>query len=88
MMAASFPAKVRLMADQRRFTIYLQPEPEGGFTVRVPALPEVVTYGETYEEAMANAREAIEAILELYRDEGWEIPDDVETRIDHLTIAA
>jgi antitoxin HicB len=76
------------MESQRRFTVHLQPEPEGGFTVRVPALPEVVTYGETHEEAMVNAREAIEAILEFYRDEGWESPADVETRIDHLTIAA
>jgi antitoxin HicB len=76
------------MTTERRFTIHLRPEPEGGYTVQVPALPEVVTYGETYEEAMANAREAIEAILDFYRDEGWDIPQDVETRIDHLTIAA
>ena len=71
-----------------RFTITLQPEPEGGFTVRVPALPEVVTFGETYEEAMANAREATEGVLELYKEQGWEIPSDSETRVDHLTIAA
>ncbi|MDN2579269.1 type II toxin-antitoxin system HicB family antitoxin [Aquibium sp. ELW1220] len=76
------------MTTERRFTIHLRPEPEGGYTVQVPALPEVVTYGETYMEAMANAREAIEAILDFYRDEGWDIPQDVETRIDHLTIAA
>jgi antitoxin HicB len=76
------------MTTERRYTIHLQPEPEGGYTVQVPALPEVVTCGDTYDEAMANAREAIEAILEFYRDEGWEIPPDVETRIDHLTIAA
>ncbi len=54
----------------------------------VPAIPEVVSYGETYEEAMAMGREAIEAVLELYRDQGWDIPDDVQVRIDHLTIAA
>jgi len=76
------------MTTERRFTIHLIPEPEGGYTVSVPALPEVVTWGETYEEAMANAKEAIEAVLEFYRDEGWEIPNDVETRIAHLTIAA
>lgn len=70
------------------YTIHLLPEPEGGFTVRVPALPPVVTYGETYEEAMANAREAIEAVLDVYRDEGIEIPPDIETRLDKLTIAA
>lgn len=76
------------MDAERRFTVHLHPEPEGGFTVRVPALPEVVTCGDTYEEAMINAREAIELVLEVYRDEGREIPDDIETQVDHLTIAA
>ncbi|PSJ64827.1 type II toxin-antitoxin system HicB family antitoxin [Kumtagia ephedrae] len=76
------------MPTERRFTIHLLPEPEGGFTVRVPALPPVVTYGETYEEALANAREAIEAVLDVYREDGIEIPPDIETRIDTLTIAA
>jgi len=64
------------MTTERRYTIHLLPEPEGGFTVRVPALPPVVTYGETREEALANAREAIEAVLDVYRDEGIAIPDD------------
>jgi antitoxin HicB len=76
------------MSEQLQHTIHLLPEPEGGYTVRVPALPPVVTYGETYEEAMANAREAIEAILDVYREEGIEIPPDIETRIEKLTIAA
>jgi antitoxin HicB len=76
------------MASQREYTIHLLPEPEGGFTVRVPALPPVVTYGLTHDEAMANAREAIEAVLDVYREEGIDIPDDIETRIEKLTIAA
>ena len=37
---------------------------------------------------MANAREAIEAVLDVYREDGIEIPDDIETRLDKLTIAA
>ena len=49
------------MAEERRYTINLLPQPEGGFTVLVPALPEVVTEGDTREEALANAKEAIEA---------------------------
>lgn len=56
------------MPEARRFTIHLRPEPEGGYTVLVPAIPEVVTYGETYEEAMANAQEASELVLEVYRN--------------------
>jgi antitoxin HicB len=73
---------------ERTYTIQLRPEPEGGFTVLVPALPPVVTYGETYEEAVANAREAIELVLAVYRDEGIEIPRDIETRFEKLVIAA
>jgi predicted RNase H-like HicB family nuclease len=56
--------------------------------VRVPALPPVVTYGETYEAAMYNAREAIELILAVYRDEGIAIPNDSDTRVEKLTVAA
>jgi antitoxin HicB len=65
------------MSDQLRYTINLRPEPEGGFTVLVPALPEVVTYGADEAEALDMAREAIELALAVRRDEGEEIPSDV-----------
>ena len=39
------------MSEHLTFSITLRPEPEGGFTVRVPALPEIVTYGESENEA-------------------------------------
>jgi antitoxin HicB len=51
-----------------------RPEPEGGFTVRCPAFPEIVSYGLSMDEARRNAREAIELCLEVYRDEGRPIP--------------
>ena len=76
------------MAEERRYTINLLPQPEGGFTVMVPALPEVVTEGDTREEALANAKEAIEGVLDMYRTEGWEIPADVEAQVEQLTVAA
>ena len=76
------------MARDHNFTINLHPQPEGGFTVLVPAFPEVVTEGDTREEALANAREAIELVLSVYRDDGLEIPNDIATEIEHLTIAA
>jgi predicted RNase H-like HicB family nuclease len=58
----------------RGYRCRFRPEPEGGYTVTCPKLPPVVTYGETLEEARANAREAIELVIEVYRDEGREIP--------------
>jgi antitoxin HicB len=50
------------MADHS-FSIILEPQAGGGFTVLVPALPEVVTEGDTEKEALANAEEAICAVL-------------------------
>ena len=65
------------MSATLQYTISLRPEPEGGYTVLVPALPEVVTYGETEEAALRMAHEAIELALEVRRDEGDDIPADV-----------
>ncbi len=41
----------------KTYTIILQPEPEGGFTVTVPSLPGCVTYGQTIEEAKTMAED-------------------------------
>jgi antitoxin HicB len=54
--------------------VILEPQADGGFTALVPALPEVVTEGDTKEEALANAREAIQAVLEYRRDNRIAIP--------------
>jgi predicted RNase H-like HicB family nuclease len=61
------------------FRIKMQPEPEGGFTVTVPALPGCVTWGETYEHAIAMSREAIEGYIEVLEEEGLPIPSDTIT---------
>ncbi|HEY5817790.1 MAG TPA: type II toxin-antitoxin system HicB family antitoxin [Mesorhizobium sp.] len=76
------------MPQPRDYTVELIPEADGGFTVRVPALSEVVTYGATKAEAMANAAEAIELVLEVRLAEGDPIPDDVVPVLEKLTIAA
>src|SRR5271154_5229179 len=62
--------KEQRMSQSLSFSVILEPQEDGGFTVLVPALPEVVTEGDTEEEALANAREAIEAILEYRRAQG------------------
>ena len=45
-------------------------EEEGGYTVTVPALPGCVTQGETLEEAVAMARDAIRGYIEALEKEG------------------
>lgn len=52
------------------YTIHLQPAEEGGFNVSVPALPGCFTQGETFEEALAMAHEAIAGFLDALAKTG------------------
>jgi predicted RNase H-like HicB family nuclease len=54
----------------------LRPEPEGGYTVTVPALPGCITYGKTLEEAKKMALDAIKAYLESLKKHDEQIIDD------------
>ncbi len=76
------------MAQIYNFSIVLEPQQNGGFTVLVPALPEVVTEGETEAEALSNAEEAIRAILSYRQDHGIPIPSDAKPEVRHVTVAA
>lgn len=58
----------------RTYTVHLTPEPEGGFTVTVPALPGCVTWGADFEQVLAMARECIEGFLEALAKAGEPIP--------------
>lgn len=48
-----------------KIALVLEPQPEGGFTVTSPTLPELVTEGDTADEALANVRGALAAVLEI-----------------------
>jgi predicted RNase H-like HicB family nuclease len=57
------------------YTVILNPEPDGSaVNVTVPALPGVLTWGATTEEALDSAREAIELHLESYVERGLPFP--------------
>lgn len=64
---------------QRTYKILMRKEPEGSYTVSVPALPGCLTYGDTVEHALQMAQEAIELYIEELHERGEEIPDDSDT---------
>jgi antitoxin HicB len=70
------------------FSVVLEPQPDGGYTVLVPALPEVVTEGDTERQALLNAEEAIRAVLDYRRAHGLAIPPDAIPEIRSVTVAA
>lgn len=76
------------MTASYSYSVILEPQEGGGFTVLVPALPEVVTEGETEQEALSNAEEAIRAILEYRQEQGMAVPADAHPEIRRVTVAA
>ena len=68
-----------------RYTVILIPEEEGGYSVEIQALPGCYTQGETKEEAISMAKEAIELYLESCRAHNEVIPQ--ESGIESLTVA-
>jgi antitoxin HicB len=61
------------------YRVIIRKEPEGTYTAIVPTLKGCITWGETIEEAMAMAREAIELMIETMQEHGLDIPDDSGT---------
>ena len=70
------------------YRILLRKEVEGGYTVIVPSLPGCVTYGDTIEEAIEMAKEAIQLYLESLKEHDEEIPTEERTLEYTLTVKA
>lgn len=57
-----------------QYTVVFEPQPEGGWNVVVPAIPEICTFGETLEEAREMARDAIRSVIEGNLKAGEPVP--------------
>ena len=69
-----------------RYNVVLRPEPEGGFTVLVPALPGCVTYGRNLTEAKKMAADAIEGYLVSLEKHHEAIPSEDKSLITSIRI--
>jgi antitoxin HicB len=72
----------------RTFAVVLEPDEDGGFIVRVPSLPEIVTYGKDEKEALAKAKDAIRLVLEDCTRRGEPIPAGEPPRIREVTVTS
>jgi antitoxin HicB len=60
-----------------KLPLVLEPQPEGGYTVTSPLLPELITEGDSVDDALENVRDALAAVLEIYREQGREVPSSL-----------
>ena len=58
--------------------LVLTPQPEGGYTVTSPLLPELVTEGDSFEEALENVKDALAAVIEVYQDMERLLPQNTQ----------
>jgi len=63
------------------YTVFFEPAEEGGYVVTCPALPGLVTEGDTLKEARAMARDAIRTYLESLRKDRLPIPSDKKIKL-------
>jgi predicted RNase H-like HicB family nuclease len=57
-----------------RYSVIYEPQVEGGFQVVFPAIPEIITYGESLEEARQMAADALRCHLEGLAKDGEAFP--------------
>ncbi len=75
------------MTKKRTFSVVLVPEEEGGFSVQVPALPEVNTQGKDRAQALERVVEAIELAIEQRLADGDAIPAG-DLQLDTVVVEA
>ena len=61
---------------KRQYSVVLTPQPEGGYTVTSPDMLDLVTEGDTREEALAMALDCAQALILTYMDRGDDLPDE------------
>ena len=70
------------MVDLYKVPLLLEPQPEGGYTVTGPLLPELVTEGTTLDEALKHVKDALAAVVEIYEDLGQPLPAGLRHEAD------
>ena len=63
------------MENTYKLPIVLDPQPEGGWTITCPVLPELLTEADTWAEIEPNVTDAFQAVIEIYEELGKPFPD-------------
>lgn len=64
-----------------KFTVILEPEVDGGYSVVCPVIPGCVSQGDSMKEALSSIREAILLCLEVREEEHLALPNETPEMI-------
>lgn len=76
------------MQNIYKLPLLLEPQPEGGYTITCPLLPNLVTEADTLEEVMPNVSDALAALIEAYEDTGQPLPAVLQPMVPSATLWA
>lgn len=62
-----------------KLPVVLEPQPEGGYTITYPILPELITEADTLEEVAPHVADALAAVIEIYEDVGRALPTALQS---------
>lgn len=74
------------MSQIYKLPLVLDPQPEGGYTVTCPLLPELITEGDSVQEALSNANDALTAIVEGLATLGKPLPPVLQPAKDNTPL--
>jgi antitoxin HicB len=57
-----------------KLPLVLEPQPEGGYTITCPLIPNLITEADTLDQVQANVADALAALIEMYEDLGKPLP--------------
>ncbi len=62
------------MENIYKLPLVLEPQPEGGYTITCPLLPNLITEADTLDEVIPNVSDALAALIEAYEDLNQPLP--------------
>lgn len=69
-----------------KLPLVLEPQPEGGYTVTCPLLPELITEGDSVAEALSNVSDALAALLEAHQTLGRPMPSVLKQSLENTPV--
>ncbi|MEK7728905.1 MAG: type II toxin-antitoxin system HicB family antitoxin [candidate division KSB1 bacterium] len=69
-----------------KLPLLLEPQPEGGYTITCPLLPNLITEADSLAEVIPNVADALTALIEAYEDLNKPLPDILKPVVARSTL--
>lgn len=66
-----------------KLPLILEPQPEGGYTITCPLLPNLLTEADTLNDVIPNVADALAALIEAYQDLNQPLPEVLQSLSPH-----